>query len=127
MSKAKTVKEVLVAAKWILENIGWHQGSFYKDKKDNRMIYPIDITSPDVLSTLGSFCAVGAINVVEKADYNPDTETSALQQKTFDTLVEFLPFSVRNIPYWNDAIGRTKQEVLAVFDKAIEVASNENI
>ena len=31
--KAKTTKEVLIAAKWILENTVWCQKSFYQTKK----------------------------------------------------------------------------------------------
>lgn len=39
--KVHTVKEVLIAAKWILENVGWCQGAYFKDKEGH------DISGPN--------------------------------------------------------------------------------
>jgi hypothetical protein len=38
MSQATTVKEVLIAAKWILENRGWCQGYYAKDAMGARVV-----------------------------------------------------------------------------------------
>lgn len=52
MRKAETVKEVLIAARWILENVGWRQLGWIN--------CPRDYTGPR--------CAIAAIRSVETLD-----------------------------------------------------------
>lgn len=99
--KAKNTKEILTAAKWILENVGWIQGNFYKmDPTGNKYV---------------GFCAVGALQQVEHdIDYGCD--------KAMNCLVEVIGVS---LVYFNDAQGRTKEQVLAAFDTAIAAAETK--
>jgi hypothetical protein len=90
MRKAETVKEVLIAARWILENVGWRQLG--------RINYPRDYTGPR--------CAVAAILSVETLDGLHDKARACL------------PGDIVSI---NDR--GTKEQVFAVFDKAIAKAS----
>lgn len=105
MSKAKTVKEVLVAARWMLENVGWCQGEYQKDREDK---YGVPV----------AFCSTGAIYGVDKEgspsqkDYIEDLAISHLMDE----------ISGGSVITWNDKPERTKEEVLAAFDRAIKKA-----
>ena len=94
-TKAKNVNEVLKAAKWMLENVGWCQGNYTKYDGAGKPI---------------GFCAAGAIEQVN-ADYK--LIDKALTQ--FGTVV-----GESYIPSWNDKKERTLPQVLKAFDKAIK-------
>ena len=85
---ARTPREVLVAARWILERHGWIQHA---------------------LRGPCGFCMRGAMGSVMCV--NEDVRWLAL---------ELLPQGC--FTGWNDTPGRTKAEVLAAFDRAIESA-----
>ena len=107
--KAKTVKEVLIAAKWILENVGWCQKA-YVTTKDDKLGF-----DPDGSAAIGDVkaaCALGSIYMVQSD--NHDLRPGA---------VDVLQNEVINITNWNDDPARTKQEVLDMFTRAIEKAS----
>lgn len=95
-TKAKTVTEVLKAAKWMLENVGWCQGRYTKYDSNGKTT---------------AFCAAGAIEAVN-ADWG-------LVSKALDRLGTVVGESY--IPTWNDEKGRTPAQVLKAFDKAIKV------
>jgi hypothetical protein len=97
MNKAKNAREVLLAARWMLKHVGWQQGQYVS--------YDVDVNFKPV-----AFCAIGALMRVEKE--NPEDYSRALNEL-------FLHIGCR-IPTWNDTPGRTKEEVLAAFDQAIE-------
>ncbi len=101
--KAKTVKETLIAGRWILENLGWCQGYYYKDKDghDASSLHPEEINCA---------CALGALSMVEKEDQY--LYTGAIKE-----LEHLIGGTIAN---WNDHPGRTKEEVLNLFDRAIE-------
>jgi hypothetical protein len=90
MRKAETVKEVLIAARWILNNVGWRQSG------------PITC-SPDYT---GPRCAIAAIRSVETLDGLHDKARACLPG---------------DIVFINDY--GTKEEIIAIFDKAIAKAS----
>lgn len=94
MSKAKTTKEVLKAAKWMLENVGWNKGEFAKYSPNGTPI---------------SFCAAGAINRVE---VNNDVLRGRARDKVSKTVGQ-------NLVHFNDHPDTTKEQVLLVFDQAI--------
>lgn len=95
MSKASNPTEVLVAAKWLLENFGWNKGAYAKYGADKKVV---------------SFCAIGAIAVIE-------TDDPSLFSKAIDHLVSVVGGAI--VPF-NDNPKRTKKQVLKAFDKAIE-------
>src|SRR5579864_3532675 len=95
--KAKSVKEVLIAARWIIDNIGWCQKSYYQTKSGERR-FDIEHSYGDV----GSVCSVGAIGFVET--------DNKLRDKACDFLEGVLG-NLDGIPTWNDKPERTKEEV----------------
>lgn len=96
------VVDVLRKAKERLETYGWRKGAF--------------------IDTAGLCCAVGAVRkVTERYPYSLtdlDVRESAL--KVLDSVLEG-----RTIVGFNDSPHTTKEDVLALFDKAIEAASKQ--
>lgn len=107
--KAKTVKETLTAARWILENVGWCQGSYYKDKNGSN----VGLAARHNPENVACACALGSIYLVE------NDEPFAID-KAITTLAD--ASKIGSIADFNDDPGRTKQEVLDLFDRAIEGA-----
>lgn len=101
MSKAKNIKEVLIAAKWMLENVGWCQGLF--SKRDDS-------------GSIKAMCLVGAINRVQLTDAG---YKKLLQEKSTTMLSKLLK---QDVWIWNDTEGRTKEEVISLLDRAIKKA-----
>jgi hypothetical protein len=105
MSKASTVKEALIAAKQLIEQVGWSQGWFVKLNNQREVI---------------GYCAAGAIN---RATLEEDeggisaNRTLCAQSRNHFSKVVGTP-----IVEFNDAPNTTKEQVLQAFDKAIESA-----
>lgn len=94
----------LIRARAKIES-GWVQGS-YRARRKFRFFGPLVSTSDPAKAT--HFCAFGALIAAE-----PD------QNLRLDALA-YLHKHVPDIIAFNDAKGRTKDEVLAVFDRAIQ-------
>ena len=90
---AKNVREVLIAAKWMLENVGWHKGSFVRYKKHK----PI------------SFCLAGALENVYASE-------RILISQAVGVLWNIIK---DNVVHYNDSPQTTKEDILALLDKAI--------
>lgn len=110
--EAKSVKEILIAAKWIIENVGWCQGS-YALTKDNNRIFSVEeaYAAGDICAA----CSTGSIMLTEASEQLKNDAERILRLQVPD----------HKIVDWNDAPGRTREEVLAVFDRAIKAAGNE--
>ena len=99
-----TTLEVLKAARAKIEK-GWTQGTMARDKNG------VAVSSDDKDATC--WCALGAVLAVRREEW-----------------VNAVPF-VRDavgggeLLVWNDTPGRTQAEVLAAFDKAIELCEKE--
>ena len=108
MSKANSAKEVLIAAKWIIENVGWCQRSSAKD---------IDgLTVIDFLNVPGHcYCAYGAATVVDTDDIHRREAMRLVSKNIPDTT----GVVVWNIINFNDDSKTTKEKVIKAFDKAI--------
>lgn len=104
--KAKTVKEVLAAAEWLLTNIGWTQGAGYRDKEGKRL--NVNKYSPvNNLPQIRSMCLLGALYLVEA--------TGATYIKAVRLLEDVGHTPVMML---NDRQGQTLQGVLKVIRKA---------
>jgi hypothetical protein len=112
VSQAKSVKQVLQAARWIIQNVGWCQNTFFKNKKGNH-IY--DISSALKTGNVGCACASGAIKLVQTNE--------SLREDARLSLHKVVDYP--SVPIWNDTPGRTKEEVLEAFDKAIARAGQQ--
>ena len=63
----------------------------------------------------GSVCMIGSLTV---SDFHTFTQAEGLVLEAID----FLGYPHRSVPGFNDAAGRTRDQVLEVFDKAIELS-----
>jgi hypothetical protein len=103
---ATTTKEVLIAARWILANVGWCQGAWFRNKRG----------TPTIPSNqVGSACILGALQLVEA---DPFARIGAKE-----LLLKFVPNEACTLSGFNDTVGRTKKEVLTLFDRAIKKAT----
>jgi len=105
--KKELVKKALVDAKELLVTKGWHQDGNAIDSRG----LACDPKSPHAVS----FCGRGALLAVYDAnDYE-------VYDEVYDTAVTALckAADTTRFIFFNDYPGRTKEEVLAVFDKAI--------
>ena len=98
-----TTVEVLKAARAKIEQ-GWCQGSYARNAMNEKVLY----RSVDACR----WCAMGAIVSLGGVDWI--TAADVIKQAN----------AIEVIPKWNDAPNRTQAEVLAAFDKAIELASS---
>jgi hypothetical protein len=102
----KTVLGLLKKAQRLLLEKGWTQRAFARTStgepigRYNRESKPV------------SFCALGAVEHLSNNDYVRRDATYLLKDQIhYGSLIE-----------WNDKRGRTKQQVIKLFDKAIEKA-----
>lgn len=102
--QAKSVKEVLIAMKWILENIGWCQGSNFIVKNT------LERTDYFPKKELDSVCLLGALHAIETDETIRDNACCLLQNMVNGT----------GLSIWNDNSKRSKQQVLNLLDQAIE-------
>lgn len=98
-----TVKNVLIEARRLLVEKGWTQRATARDNCGNY------VSSRD--PSAESFCMLGAVRAV--------ANTRVERNRAYDVLEGHLPRPYFNLPTFNDVYGRKKEEVLAVFDKAI--------
>jgi len=101
MDKSEVIR-VLDEAKKVLIEKGWTQGYYAKDRRGEL----VGIHDRDACS----FCAVGAIYRASEdaSDWARDEAINAVVMATPGF----------NIPIYNDAEERTKDEILALIDKA---------
>ena len=79
---------------------GWTQDAYARDI-NGECIYS------GAEENIVSYCIVGALQHIEAKNL------------AYGTLRKCLPFGSRGLLWWNDTIGRTQDEVLELFDKAI--------
>ena len=63
----------------------------------------------------GSVCMIGSLTV---ADFDTFTQAEGLVLRA----IQSLGYAHRSVPKFNDDVNRTKEEVLTVFDTAIELS-----
>lgn len=68
----------------------------------------------------GEVCMMGSVLEFERKSYWSDP----LYKQAVTKLWQAIEFS-GGVPKWNDAPGRKKEEIIAAFDKAIELATQE--
>ncbi len=104
----KTTKEILVEARgYIAEPGSWTKGSFARDGHGNHVSKDSHRAS--------CFCAAGAIGRAAKGS----------EREQHGALRALRSAITGPITAWNDAPNRTHAEVLAAFDRAIEIAGAE--
>ena|SRR5271154_4158799 len=104
MSQAKTVKEVLIATEYILNHLDWAQHAFFRDSKGKSTM----------AQDAKACCLSGALRLVDAEPYQN------LKHKARNEIQAVIGDSY-SITTFNDKPGRTKEEVLEVVRKAIQV------
>lgn len=105
----RTSKEVLTEALELIKN-GWIQGS------DAQMDIGVKVSAYDKDAT--KFCMTGAIRKAANPVHGDgDLALLSLQKALKKYLC--LPFEP-SIALWNDAFGRTKEEVIKIFELAMK-------
>lgn len=101
-------KDYLVEAKNLILNHGWVQGGYGNERQ--------------------GYCAVGALtqvqnNLVERGV--DETEAFAAFMEADSAIEDALRQHgyVTAIPFWNDASGRTREQVLEIFDAAAQAVA----
>ena len=105
MSQAKTVKEVLIATEYILNHLDWTQNAFFRDSVGRTTMVQEDAKA---------CCLSGALRLVDDEPYQN------LKHKARNEIQAVIGDSY-SITTFNDKPGRTKEEVLEVVRKAIQV------
>jgi hypothetical protein len=108
-TKAKTVKEVLIATKYIIEHMDWHQGRKYRDNNGA----PLLKSDPNFKKDLASVCLLGGLDLVE-ADSKLITRAEIILRDHCGG------YPSGGIVAFNDYSGRTKEEVIKMLDEVIE-------
>lgn len=107
----KTTKQILIDAKQLLIDKGWTQGSFAKDTNGMPVHHYRD--------TAVCFCLAGAVRRANDGVSGNFTEVA-------DILADLIPDVYEGeVACFNDDESTTKDDVLAVLDKAIEVAQSD--
>lgn len=105
-------KLVLEKAKELLVTKGWTQGQYAKDANGNKT----DLYD----SSACSFCSTGALMVaIPFGAWGLYDSAITCLSKAAD-----IGSSAASIERWNDAVERTREDVLLAFDKAIAIAEN---
>ena len=97
MSKEQSLKDTLVEARSLIQRCGWAQGSYAAYGEGKQVI---------------GYCALGAICATHAS---PEIRHIAIMRLSEQTI----QYNGSDIVSYNDAEGRTKEEVLAVFDAVI--------
>lgn len=114
-----TVKEVLIATKWILENVGWCQGNMFQDANGKRLHqYQVSMKNPP-----SKCCLSGAIQLVvaEETDLYLTSirgpNWTYLHIQAWDVLHRLS--GPDGVSGYNDS--HTREEVIALVDEGISV------
>lgn len=97
----QTETQVLQEARRLLVNKGWTQHAYARDSNG----YSAIVSGREPVC----FCLSGAINQVSDTSVDADVLAKNRIMSFIDT----------NIPSWNDKANRTKEEVIALLDRAI--------
>jgi hypothetical protein len=107
--KAKTVKEVLIATRYIINKLDWCQGASYQTKTGKPIWGHHSINIPNI----SGCCLKGAISLVEMELENMFEGIEGAKSLIRKEIGQ------SRISQWNDTPGRTKQQVLDMLDGVI--------
>jgi hypothetical protein len=112
--KAKTPKEVLIAARYIIDTVGFCKKATARDRQGN-----VTSCNEGNLSNIDAVCISGALQLVNTGCYERGIAINILADIcSANYHRDFISF--------NDHRDITKEEVLKVFDLAIEEANSHD-
>ena len=119
------IKQNLADMRVLVEK-GWCQGIYFQDKEGNTLWWSQGLENPE---KIGACCLTGAIDLVSCLTGAIDLVScltgaiDLVSHPKFGSIVKVIrsvmPEHSPPLHVWNDAPGRTKEEVLALLDKAI--------
>jgi hypothetical protein len=116
--RTQTPADTLRAARALIAEKGWTQGSVAVDAAGK-------LTDAADLDRAACFCAWGAVIAVTR--FHDNEECRAIERDACRLLARAIgKSSIGHIIIWNDEAGRTREEVLTAFDKAIALAETES-
>lgn len=115
LSTVKTLTE----ARDLLINEGWTQGIYFEVLDDSGVCHR---------------CAMGALRQYDKEDHPHAVATMDVQNILLQAMREVSndhpdgpEYDFLSVIEWNDAVGRTKEQVIEAFNKAIELAKAREV
>lgn len=108
MSKARSVLEVLVATRWILQNVGWVQGQYHK-YVDGEII---------------GVCLMSALRLVDTQHVNHQIQARGLLYQDIEAEAVDIDETFA-LGSWNDQKGRKKEDVIALLTQIINGLTDE--
>ena len=109
--RGKTPHQLLVDARRVIAEKGWCQGTIARDSK-GECVYEDSAKAV-------SFCMVGAIQVAGGKGFDTFSRPGIRARGRLTQAIT-ARYGAMRIERFNDTEGRTKEEVLAVFDAAIK-------
>lgn len=120
---AETIKEVLIATKWILENVGWCKRYYWQDASGEEIPSRCLYDRAGNGKRIAKCCLTGAIKLVNVLGYEGLQETSFLHMQTellvVETINKIYPGRY-SLPGFNDNILTQFKDVIALLDAAIK-------
>lgn len=116
--------QTLTEARDLLVNEGWTQGVYFELLND-------DDSSDDVVC---GRCAMGALRQYDKEDHSHAVATMEVQDILLAAMRQVdndhpdgEDYDFLSVIGWNDAVGRTKEQVIEAFNLAIEIAKSVEV
>lgn len=118
--KRLTAVETLTEARDLLINEGWTQGIYFEVLDDSGVCHR---------------CAMGALRQYDTDDESPhaiatmDVQNILLQamRQVSNDHPDGPEYDFLSVIEWNDTVGRTKEQVIEAFNKAIELAKAREV
>lgn len=111
--------ETLTEARDLLVNEGWTQGVYFEVLDDSGVCHR---------------CAMGALRQYDKEDHSHAVATMDVQNILLQAMREVdndhpdgPEYDFLSVIGWNDAVGRTKEQVIEAFNLAIEIAKSVEV
>lgn len=117
--KRLTVVQALTEARDLLVSEGWTQGIYFEVLDDSGVCHR---------------CAMGALRQYDKEDHPHAVATMEVQDILLAAMRQVSndhpdgpEYDFLSVIGWNDAVGRTKEQVIEAFNKAIELAKAREV
>lgn len=118
-TRVKTPLEILIEARELISvPERWTQGDYARDREGKGLIDHPSI-KPVCYCTLGACTAIEELHNIHEGGLDPSRAIMSILLKALDNLVE----KPTTIDDYNDT--HTHEEILTLFDKAIEIAKEE--
>lgn len=119
--KAKSVKEVLIAAQWMFQNnFDWCQNSFFRDSKGKGIFFEEATENP---LRIKAACLTGCLKLVETKGITLFLDTKYFLLDNLNSEVGVLPnYKYTALSSYNDCYSTSKEDVMNLLQRCIDKA-----